>query len=84
MTAARPNSQILQYFWDLASVEETVRIAAATSLISALSQESSETFKTDMDYSVKRLIRGLASSRAGARQGFAVALTEVRICAAIA
>ena len=29
-------------------------------------------------YALKRLTRGLASSRAGARQGFALALTEVR------
>lgn len=32
----------------------------------------------DVAYSVKRLIRGLASSRESSRFGFAVALTEVR------
>ena len=31
----------------------------------------------DVAYAVKRLVRGLASSRAGSRQGFALALTEV-------
>lgn len=30
-----------------------------------------------MEYSLKRLVKGLASSREGARQGFALALTEV-------
>ena len=32
----------------------------------------------DVSYAVKRLIRGLASPRDSSRQGFAVALTEVR------
>ena len=34
-------------------------------------------FSSDLIYSLKRLIRGLSSSRDGARQGFATALTEV-------
>lgn len=34
----------------------------------------------DVSYSIRRLIRGLASSREQSRLGFAVALTEVRIC----
>ena len=33
----------------------------------------------DVAYSIRRLIRGLASSRECSRLGFAVALTEVRI-----
>ena len=32
----------------------------------------------DVSYAIKRLIRGLASPRDSSRQGFAVALTEVR------
>ena len=32
----------------------------------------------EVSYAIKRLMRGLASSRAGARQGFSVAFTEVR------
>lgn len=31
----------------------------------------------DVSYAIKRLIRGLPSSRQGARQGFSLALTEV-------
>lgn len=31
----------------------------------------------ELEYSVKRLVKGLASSRKGARQGFATVLTEV-------
>jgi len=34
----------------------------------------------DVVYSVKRLVRGLASSRESSRLGFAVALTEVSRC----
>jgi DNA polymerase phi len=34
----------------------------------------------DMTYALKRLIRGLPSSRQGARQGFSVTLTEVIFC----
>ena len=33
----------------------------------------------DMSYSIKRLVRGLASPRESSRLGFAVALTEVRM-----
>jgi hypothetical protein len=35
---------------------------------------------SDVQYSIKRLIRGLSSSRENSRFGFAVALTEVRTC----
>lgn len=31
----------------------------------------------DLDYSLKRLVKGLASPRAGARQGFSIALSEL-------
>lgn len=39
--------------------------------------ESQEALCPDLDYSIKRLCKGLASSRKGARQGFATVLTEV-------
>lgn len=34
---------------------------------------------SDVSYAVRRLIRGLSSSRQGARQGFSLALTEVSL-----
>ena len=34
----------------------------------------------DVSYSIRRLVRGLASPRESSRLGFAVALTEVRFC----
>ncbi|KAJ1918613.1 DNA-directed DNA polymerase [Mycoemilia scoparia] len=36
-----------------------------------------EAFASDVSYAVTRLIRGLASSRKGARQGFSIVLTEL-------
>lgn len=38
----------------------------------------------DVRYSIKRLVRGLTSSRESSRLGFAVALTEVRFANAVA
>jgi hypothetical protein len=34
----------------------------------------------ELSYALKRLIRGLASTRDAARPGFALALSEVRVC----
>ena len=62
----------LQYFWDLASVETLKRLDASQSLVNHLKKDAKET-----DYTLKRLVRGLASSRDAARQGFSVALTSV-------
>lgn len=87
-------SGILPLFWDLASADEAVRLAAAEKLIQAVVADAgvgkvdASPCTTDDEffarcppvtaYTVKRLIRGLPSSREGARQGFTVALTEVR------
>lgn len=56
--------------------EETneVDLKEAKRLDKALDRQNSE----DVRYSIRRLIRGLASSRESSRLGFAVALTEVR------
>jgi DNA polymerase phi len=83
-TASAP---ILNLFWDLASTDEPKRIEACSSLVTILS-EAQEAHGasassgggspcTDITYTVRRLVRGLASSRDGARQGFGTALIEV-------
>lgn len=56
--------------------EETneVDLKEAKRLDKALDRQNSE----DVRYSIRRLVRGLASSRESSRLGFAVALTEVR------
>ncbi|KAJ1863527.1 DNA-directed DNA polymerase [Coemansia sp. RSA 989] len=83
----------LEFYWELASLDESTRIKAATQLISALvkfqaempkasrlattEKELDEMCAGDVSYGVKRLIKGLASPRDGARQGYSVALAEL-------
>ncbi|KAJ2795836.1 DNA-directed DNA polymerase, partial [Coemansia guatemalensis] len=83
----------LDFYWDLASLDEGKRIAAASQLIATLcgfqekmpaTNEVATTEEAldricagDVSYAVKRLIKGLASSRDGARQGYSVALAEL-------
>ncbi|KAI8907298.1 DNA polymerase phi-domain-containing protein [Gorgonomyces haynaldii] len=63
----------LEYFLDLTSVKADKRIQAAEDLLAGLP----ETRNSDVDYALKRLVRGLSSSKDGARQGFATCLTEL-------
>ena len=70
----------LQYYWDLANAESLHRSAAASSLLGFLQTQqtcSSTDISTNLQYALKRLIKGLASSHECARQGFALALTMV-------
>ncbi|KAI8074718.1 DNA polymerase phi-domain-containing protein [Gongronella butleri] len=87
----------LRLYWDLASLDASVRRQATASLIRELAtfqQQHEEQVgsgaqsvsteaqldsqcATDVAYAVRRLIRGLPSSREGARQGFSLALTEL-------
>jgi DNA polymerase phi len=56
-------------------MDEQPQDGEAKALDKALDRENAD----DVVYAVKRLIRGLGSSRDSSRLGFAVALTEVRI-----
>lgn len=56
--------------------ENDEKDSQAAKLDRQLSKDNAE----DVVYSVKRLVRGLGSSRESSRLGFAVALTEVIIC----
>ena len=83
-TSISPGGPILAFFWDLASIDEEKRLAASESLLEAL-QEAQQTHEektpgeacVELVYTVRRLVRGLASPRDGARQGFGAALIEV-------
>ena len=66
------SATLLQLFWDLASVDPSVRLTSSVSLFLILKDSNVEV----KDYVENRLIRGLASSREGARQGFSTALSE--------
>jgi len=69
---------ILETFWALADISSAKRIQAAKELIISLRAVGEQSLESqEMSYCLKRLVRGLASSREGARQGFAMALTEV-------
>ncbi|KAL6041087.1 DNA-directed DNA polymerase [Balamuthia mandrillaris] len=77
---------ILERFWELANLDPAKRHSGAKELIGSLVELQQRSEKTaaagteccqELTYSVKRLVRGLASSREGARQGYALALTEL-------
>ncbi|KAG7884501.1 hypothetical protein KL938_001628 [Ogataea parapolymorpha] len=62
------------HYYRLASELEDERISAASELITELRDSDSQ---KEWDYALDRLIRGLASSRAGARLGFSLCLSEI-------
>ena len=82
---AKAGASILSFFWDLAAVDIEKRVKAAASLMGVLQQAQQTHDATaadgsacaDLVYAVRRLVRGLASPRDGARQGFGAALIEV-------
>ena len=60
---------------DLADLNETTRIEAAQTLLEKFSDPSLTT-PEQITTALKRLLRGLCSSRKAARIGFSIALTE--------
>lgn len=75
-------SPFLQTFWDLAVVDIKTREKAAAQLVNYLKEQKTPGKQTgfpglslDMIYTIKRLCRGICSSRDCARQGFSLALT---------
>ena len=73
-TSISPGGPILAFFWDLASIDEEKRLAASESLLDAL-QEAQQTHEektpgeacVELVYTVRRLVRGLASPRTSRR-----------------
>lgn len=65
---------LLDQYWKLASDKAEERIAAAETLLKGLQDKNEE---SDWDYALKRLVRGLSSSRGSARLGFSMALAEL-------
>ncbi|KAL7269860.1 DNA-directed DNA polymerase [Rhizina undulata] len=70
----------LHLYKPLGDNDESTRLEAArsltTELLALVSGERTVKTKSDIDYALKRLTRGLASGRESARPGFAVVLTE--------
>lgn len=74
------DEHILNTFWSLAEVCEDTRIKASEELVKALiaRKGADETNPSkELDYVLKRLIRGLASNRSCARLGYALGLEQV-------
>ncbi len=72
----------LTLYKPLGDNDEQTRLDAAKQLTTELSAliagDRNDKAKSDIDYALNRLSRGLASGRESARPGFAVVLTEVR------
>lgn len=79
-TPAKPSAErneFLKLFWNLAESDAEARAQAVAHIIAHLQQKQNKadaTFDEDLQYTLKRLVRGLASSRDAARQGFSAAL----------
>eukprot|EP01031_Cornospumella_fuschlensis_P029969 gene29969-36195_t len=72
------DSEYKQFYYDLASLDKDVRLKAANGLLAYLQDKVSANEIEEYDnYTVERLIKGLASSRDAARQGFSIVLCEV-------
>ncbi|KAJ1639882.1 hypothetical protein T492DRAFT_855890 [Pavlovales sp. CCMP2436] len=75
---------LLDCFWNLADVEPTARVEAASQLLALLAADptaeggcADAELSPELAYALGRLIKGLASSRDCARQGFALALAQL-------
>ncbi|DBB15045.1 TPA: hypothetical protein ACH3X3_004628 [Trebouxia sp. C0006] len=89
ISARDVGEQVLKFFWDLASLNEDARAAAAAGLVaelkgiqaefspSSVGSKQQATYAPSLVYGLKRLVRGLASGRQGARQGNALALSKL-------
>ena len=73
------NSAFLNLFWDLASDERSKRLSAANQIILHIQTCEAQGSSVDTEYTLKRLVRGLGSSRESARHGFVTCLSELLV-----
>ncbi|GAA5900230.1 DNA-directed DNA polymerase [Sporobolomyces salmoneus] len=76
-SASERKQSILPLFPLLASHDQTTRLDASYNLLNSLPLPTPPPNDADTPYALKRLLAGLASSNESARQGFAVALTQL-------
>ncbi|XP_072325274.1 myb-binding protein 1A-like protein isoform X2 [Scyliorhinus torazame] len=69
------NRQFLDFFWDIAKPEQTVRLRGIKGLLDYLKRPDSQ--EDELRYTIKRLIDGLAATREIARPGFSLALAQL-------
>ncbi|XP_078335491.1 myb-binding protein 1A-like protein [Crassostrea virginica] len=77
--AHKVDKSILNKFWQLAECNQTKIIQASKELTEELSrrQIDESCISDELQYSINRLVKGLASSRQSARHGFSVALCQI-------
>ncbi|KAM9728168.1 myb-binding protein 1A-like protein [Menidia menidia] len=68
------NRAFLDFFWDLAKPDQDVRLKAVESLVQHLKTDNKA---DELEYTLKRLVDGLAHTREAARPGFSLALGQV-------
>jgi DNA polymerase phi len=77
MSIKEKNSEFLNAFWELASDVREKRLDASSCIISHVKIDEVQGSSVDSEYALKRLVRGLGSSRDSARQGFVTCLCEL-------
>ena len=75
---ANADTQAIEIYEDLANENEEIRLKAAKALLDKVSPERSPS-GDEVQQIIKRLFRGLCSSRKAARLRFSVALTELLV-----
>lgn len=68
------NRVFLDFFWDLAKPDQEIRLKAVENLIQYLKTNDKA---DELEYTIKRLVDGLAHTRETARPGFSLALGQV-------
>lgn len=79
MESKDTGNKFMNWFWDLASDSHERRTLAAKLIIKHIieAQKLTSDISTDADYAMKRLVRGISSSRESARLGFSTCLCQL-------
>lgn len=70
------DTKLVEIYEDLASEKDDIRLKAAQALVSQFTPDKNATDE-QIQKTLRRLFRGLCSSRKAARIGFSIALTEI-------
>ena len=70
------DTHLIEIYEDLANINDEIRLKAAQALLLKVAAEANPTAQ-EINEILRRLLRGLCSSRKAARVGFSVTLTEV-------
>ncbi|XP_061196291.1 myb-binding protein 1A-like protein [Saccostrea echinata] len=78
-TAHKVDKSLLSKFWQLAESNQTKIIQASKALVDDIDRRQVDESEIceELQYSINRLVKGLASNRQSARHGFSVALCQI-------